>query len=116
MARRGLNKDKVNMPKVLTERDEIRQWAIARAGNPAMEDRPTGIGGPPLLRLVFDQYALNAGENQYGDRPGGLDLVDWSEWFEEFEKHKLGLLVEDERPGLLDDYYEFVPRDGSPRG
>lgn len=103
------------MTQVLTKHDEIRQWAVARSGNPAMEDRPTGIGGDPILRIVFDQYALNAGENQYGDRPGGLDLVGWDEWFELFDKNKLGLLVEDERPGVLDDYYEFVPRDGNQR-
>lgn len=98
------------MPLVLTKHDEIRQWAIARAGNPAVEDRAGGIGGPPVLRIVFDQYALNAGENQYGDRPGGLDLVDWDEWFAELEKQGLALMVEDERPGVLDSYFEFVPR------
>lgn len=103
------------MTQVLTKHDDIRLWAAARAGNPAIEDRATGIGGPPVLRIVFDQYALNAGENQYGDRPGGLDLVDWSEWFEQFDRQKLGMLVEDERPGVLDDYFEFVPRDGNQR-
>ncbi len=101
------------MPKTLTQHDEIRQWAIARAGNPAIEDRPTGLGGAPVLRIVFDQYALNSGESQYTDRPGGFDLVDWSEWFEEFDAQGLGLLVEEERPGVLDDYYEFVPRQPS---
>lgn len=98
------------MPQILTKHDEIRQWAIARAGNPAMEDRAGGIGGPPVLRIVFDQYALNAGENQYGDRPGGLDLVDWEEWFTELEAQKLALMVEDEKPGVLDAYFEFVAR------
>jgi hypothetical protein len=96
------------MPQILTKHDEIRQWAIARAGNPAIEDRAGGIGGPPILRIVFDQYALNAGENQYGDRPGGLDLVDWEEWFTELEAQKLALMVEDEKPGVLDTYFEFV--------
>lgn len=99
------------MTKVLTKHDEIRQWAIARAGNPVIEDRATGIGGAPVLRIVFDQYALNAGENQYGDRPGGFDLVDWDEWFAEFDALGFGLLVEDEKPGVLDDYFEFVKRD-----
>ena len=99
------------MTRILTEHDQIRQWAAARSGNPAMEDRPTGIGGPLVLRIVFGQYALNAGENQYGDRPGGLDLVDWTEWFEEFDRQKLALEVEDERPGVLDDYFQFVPRE-----
>ena len=103
------------MTQVLTDHVEIRQWATARAGNPAIEDQATGMGRPPVLRIVFDQYALNAGENQYNDRPGGLDLVDWPEWFDELERQKLNLLVEDERPGHLDAYFEFVPRDGAQR-
>ncbi|MGV3491053.1 MAG: hypothetical protein ACO1OG_06985 [Devosia sp.] len=103
------------MTQVLVKHDEIRQWAVARSGNPAIEDRVSAIGGPLVLRIVFDQMALNAGENQYGDRIGGLDLVDWAEWFEEFDRLNYGLLVEDERPGVLDDYYEFVPRDGNQR-
>jgi hypothetical protein len=103
------------MTQVLTDHEQIRQWAAARSGNPAIEDRPTGVPGAPLLRIVFDQMALNAGENQYGDRLGGLDLVAWEDWFAEFDAQNFGLMVEDERPGTLDDYYEFVPRDGNQR-
>ena len=99
------------MTQVLVKHDEIRQWAGARSGNPAIEDRATGIGGPPILRILFDQQALNSGESQYGDRPGGLDLVGWDEWFQLFDAQKYGLLVEDERPGMFDSYYEFVQRD-----
>jgi hypothetical protein len=98
------------MTQVLVKHDEIRQWAGARSGNPAMEDRVSG-GGPLVLRILFDQQGLNSGEGQYNDRPGGLDLVGWDEWLEEFDRLKYGLLVEDERPGVLDGYYEFVPRD-----
>ncbi len=99
------------MTQILTKHDEIRQWAIARAGNPALGDTPSTSGSRPILRIVFDQYALNAGENQYGDRPGGLDLVGWDEWFAEFDGQNLALRVEDEKPGVLDDYFEFVARD-----
>ncbi|WP_421761964.1 hypothetical protein [Devosia sp.] len=98
------------MTQILTQHDEIRQWAIARTGNPALGDAPA-TGARPILRIVFGQEALNAGENQYGDRVGGLDLVGWDDWFQEFDSQKLGLLVEEEKPGILDDYYEFVPRD-----
>ena len=97
------------MTQILTKHDEIRQWAIARAGNPVLGDTPSG--STPILSIVFGQSALNAGENQYGDRPGGLDLVGWDEWFEEFDGQQLGLLVEEAKPGVLDDYYEFVARD-----
>jgi hypothetical protein len=103
------------MTQVLTEHDQIRQWAAARSGNPAIEDRPLSAGEAPVLRILFDQMALNSGETQYGDRPGGFDLVGWDEWFEVFDGQNFGLLVEDERPGRLDAYYEFVPRDGNQR-
>lgn len=97
------------MTRKLVNHDEIRQWTAARAGNPAMDDGPVGAG--PVLRLVFGQQQLNAGESQYGDRPGGIDMVAWDEWFEVFDKENLALLVEDEKPGVLDDYHEYVPRD-----
>lgn len=96
--------------RLLSSHDEIRQWAAARSGMPAMEDRATGPGHP-VLRIVFDQYLLNSGEGQYNDRPGGLDLVDWDEWFAELDSQNLALRVEDRKPGVLDTYFEFVGRE-----
>lgn len=98
------------MTQILTKHDEIRQWAIARAGNPALGDTPASVAAP-ILQIVFGEYALNAGENQYVDRIGGLDLVSWEDWFAEFDNQKLGLLVEEQKPGVLDTYFTFVPRD-----
>ena len=40
------------MTQVLVKHDEIRQWAGARSGNPAIEDRATG-SGPLVLRILF---------------------------------------------------------------
>jgi hypothetical protein len=94
----------------LTEREDIRLWAAARGGNPAIGERDAGLTGSPVLRIVFDQYLLNAGESQYGDRPGGLELVSWDDWFAELDRQNLVMLVEEERPGVLDDYFEFAPR------
>jgi len=99
------------MSRILTNPEEIRQWAGARSGNPALQDLPASGKGPLVLHIVFDQYALNAGENQYNDRPGGLDLVSWDEWFAEFDRQNLALKVDDREPGLLDSDYEFVPRE-----
>jgi hypothetical protein len=92
----------------LTDREDIRLWAGARGGNPAMGD--AGTESNPVLRIVFDQYLLNAGESQGTDRPGGLDLVSWEDWFAEFDKQGLVMMVEEARPGVLDDYFEFAPR------
>ena len=71
------------------------------------------VGSILVIDPTVNKEALNAGENQYGDRLGGLDLVSWEDWFKEFDGQKLGLLVEEEKPGILDDYYQFVPRDAA---
>lgn len=98
--------------RLLITPEEIRQWAEARSGTPAIEDRPPGIPGPPVLRILFDQYPLNTGESQYLDKPGtGLDLVWWDEWVAELESRNLALKVAIDAPGMLDDRYEFVELD-----
>ena len=51
------------MTQILTKHDEIRQWAIARTGNPALGDAPSNVA-PPILRIVFGQEALNAADCQ----------------------------------------------------
>ena len=99
--------------RLLVTPEEIRQWAEARSGSPAMEDRPPNVPGPPILRIVFDQRLLNTDESQYTDRPGGLDLVSWDEWVAELESRNLALKVAIEAPGMLDDRYEFVELDSS---
>ncbi len=96
---------------LLTTAAEIRQWAEARSGLPAIEDRPPGIPGVPVLRILFDQEGLNTGEAQYIDRPGGLDMVTWDEWVAELRKRKQALKVAAEVPGILDDRFEFVDLD-----
>ena len=93
------------MTQVLTDHEDIRLWAAARSGNPAMDDNP----GTPVLRIVFDQYLLNSGESQDTDRPGGLDLVGWDEWLGELNNQKLVLQVGDRTEGVLDNDFEFVP-------
>jgi hypothetical protein len=106
--------------RLLVTPEEIRQWGEARSGLPAIEDRPPGIPGEPILRIVFDQRLLNTGESQYADRPGGLDLVSWDEWVAELESRNLALKVAIDAPGMLDDRYEFVkldrPRTEAARG
>ncbi|MDC9822649.1 hypothetical protein PRN20_02785 [Devosia sp. ZB163] len=97
--------------RLLVTPEEIRLWGEARSGLPAIEDRPPNIPGPPILRIVFDQQLLNTGESQYGDRPGGLELVSWDEWVAELEVRNLALKVAIEVPGMLDDRYEFVELD-----
>lgn len=93
---------------ILTAPSDIRTWAEARSGAPAMAELPTGSRTKIILQIVFDQYLLNSGEAQDQDRPGGLDLVSWDEWIDEMQKQGLGLRVPDDIPGSLDNTYEFV--------
>lgn len=100
------------MAEILTERDEIRAWATARAGQPAIADF-SGVGGEVVLRLVFGQQPLNATGDQGPDRPGGLELVSWDQWFDELERHNLALSVATAEDGEADSAFQFVERPGS---
>jgi hypothetical protein len=100
------------MSKILVEHDEIRQWVAARGGNPLTMDVPDGTRSRTLLELTFGQHALNADGNEGPDRAtGGYELVDWNDWFAEFDKQGLAIKVRDEEPGSMDDQFEFISRE-----
>ncbi len=95
----------------LTSREDIRDWAAARIGSPAIVDVSPESGTQPLLRIVFDQAAYQ--DQDRADRPpnaGGYDLVEWDEWFDLFEKQGLALAVNEEVPGRKDSWHEIVKR------
>ncbi|MBX3529463.1 MAG: hypothetical protein KF849_02575 [Rhizobiaceae bacterium] len=96
----------------LTNHEEVRDWAAARMGAPAIVDTSPESGTQPMLRIVFDQAAYQ--DQDRADRPpnaGGVELVEWSEWFELFDKAGLALAVNPELPGRKDGWYELVSRD-----
>lgn len=101
------------MARVLTSRDDIRQWATARAGNPMIMDTPDVNGERRLLQITFGQHALNSERNEGPDTNpyGGWALTDWDEWLAELENQGLGLKVNDDRPGSLDNDFRFVSRE-----
>ena len=99
------------MAKTLTERDDIRQWAEARGGNPMLMDTPDGTGTRTLLQLTFGQDAINTDGNEGPDRIGGFQLVGWEDWFAALEENKLALRVSDDPAGGNEAEFEFVERD-----
>ena len=103
------------MARILTSHEEIRQWATARGGNPMMLDTPDVHEDRVLLQITFGQHALNAERNEGPDNPltGGWALSGWDEWFEQLEKNGLALKVNDDEPGVLDNDFHFVPREGN---
>ena len=100
------------MSKILTERDDIRQWTEARGGYPMLMDTPDGTGVRTLLQLTFGQHALNSDNNEGPDRLGGFHLVSWEEWFTALEDGRLALRVSDDPSGGNENEFEFISLDG----
>jgi hypothetical protein len=102
------------MARVLTSHEEIRQWALARGGNPMLLDMPDVHEDRVLLQITFGQHALNAERNEGPDvsLTGGWALSGWDEWFEQLEKNGLAIKVNDDEPGVLNNDFHFVPREG----
>ncbi len=68
-----------------TDHDFIRQWAEERGAHPAVVKRTQGKRGPGVLRLDFPGYS---GE-------GSLEPIEWDEFFQTFDEHKLALVYQD---------------------
>ncbi|MBN9073921.1 MAG: hypothetical protein J0H34_20455 [Rhizobiales bacterium] len=101
---------------VLTDHEAIRDWAAARMGAPAFVDVSAEAGLQAMLRIVFDQAAYQ--DQDRAERPvnaGGLEFVEWSEWFDAFDKANLALVVAADRPGRRDSWHEFIRRDDRSR-
>lgn len=74
--------------KVTTDHDEIRKWAEARGGRPAVVRSTHSKAGTGIIRLEFPG-APNA-------RDEALEAISWDEFFEKFDESKLALLYQDE--------------------
>ena len=74
--------------KPTTDHEYIRRWAEERGGRPARVKGTGGNGDPGLIRIDFPGYS---GEES-------LEPISWDEWFEQFEKRQLALLVREETP------------------
>lgn len=99
------------MSRILTSREDIRQWVEARAGNPLLAEFPDGTKSRTVLQLTFGQYEINADGNEGPDRPGGFELAGWDEWLAALEQENLALRVSDDPAGGNEREFEFVPRD-----
>jgi hypothetical protein len=80
-----------------TKHDDIRKWAEARDGHPAMVDTG-GKGG--ILRIDF------------GEPEDNLKEISWDEFFKIFDENKLAFLYQDETSkGGKSRFNKFVNRD-----
>jgi hypothetical protein len=99
------------MAKILTKAEDIRQWVEARGGYPMLMEVPSGTRSRTVLQIAFGQDALNTGETQGQDRPGGFELVGWDDWIRALENEKLALRVSDDPSGGREAEFDFVPRE-----
>ncbi|MBB3236263.1 hypothetical protein [Phyllobacterium endophyticum] len=100
--------------RLLTDHQDIRDWAAGRSGYPAIRDTSELIGNDvPVLSIQFGQHAYEDNDDQGADRPGDLGrprLVEWDEWFAVFDAEGLGLVVAEDVPGQRDDFHEIIRR------
>ena len=71
--------------RVLTDTEEIREWAEERGAEPACVKGTGDSEDVGMIRLNFPGYS---GEES-------LQPIDWDEWAQKFEESSLALLVED---------------------
>ncbi|HYD68425.1 hypothetical protein [Azospirillum sp.] len=82
------------MAKATTNHDEIRHWAEAHGGRPAVVRSTHGEGGKGrksgvgLIRLMFPKAKNSEHDN--------LEEISWDEFFKQFEQSKLALLYEED--------------------
>ncbi|VAW22060.1 hypothetical protein MNBD_ALPHA12-876 [hydrothermal vent metagenome] len=98
------------MSKLLIDHDQVRAWVAARAGYPAIISIPDGHSGfQTRLRLTFGQRQLH--EQGAGNEViGGVELVPWNEWFDEFEKQQLALRVPASQDDISGSAYQLEKR------
>jgi hypothetical protein len=98
------------MARILTKAEDIRQWVEARGGYPLLMEVPSGTRTRTVLQIAFGQDALNTGETQGQERPGGFELVGWDDWIRALENENLALRVSDDPAGGREAEFDFVPR------
>ena len=76
---------------ITTDHDEIRKWAEARGGRPAVVRSTHGKGGTGIIRLEFPN-APNADDE-------ALEEISWEEFFEKFDDADLALLYQEKTAG-----------------
>lgn len=90
--------------KTTTDHTTIKTWSEVRGGRPARvkstgggRSRKRGAGG--ILRIDFREP------------DDSLELIDWDEFFDTFEKNKLAFLYQDHlESGEVSRFFKFVAR------
>jgi hypothetical protein len=90
--------------RVLTDHEEIRQWAEERRAMPARVRGTGGNGDIGIIRLMFPGYSESEEDS--------LEEIGWDEWFQEFDKRNLALIVQEETAtGKKSNFNKLVSRE-----
>ena len=88
--------------RILIDHREIRRWAEERGAIPA---KVKGTGDPDdvgILRLHFPEFSQDDEK---------LEEISWDEFFDEFDKKRLALIVEDRMPdGRRSNFNKIISR------
>lgn len=88
--------------RILIDHDEIRRWAEERGAVPARVKGTGGQNDVGILRLHFPEFSENDEK---------LEKISWDEFFDEFDRKKLALLVEDRMPdGRRSNFNKIISR------
>ena len=90
--------------KITTDHDEIRKWAEARGGRPAVVRSTHGKGGTGIIRLEFPN-APNANDD-------ALEEISWDEFFDKFDESKLAFLYQEKTAdGQRSNFNKLIGRE-----
>ena len=93
----------------ITDHQQIRDWAAARAGKPTMRDVPTGTGeNGQVLGFVFGQRGDHESDDDSATE--SLRLVEWDRWLAAFDEQELALAVPAPQPGVIDESHQLLRR------
>lgn len=88
--------------RVLSDREEIREWAEERGAKPSCVRGTGNKGDIGMLRLDFPGFT---GEDK-------LEEISWDDFFEKFEERQLALLVQDQTArGQKSNFNKLVSRE-----
>ena len=73
---------------ITTDHDEIRRWAEARGGRPAVVEDTLNRGRGGILRIDFGEPG--------GDDDDRLLVIPWEEFFRIFERNDLAFLHQED--------------------
>ncbi len=98
------------LAKTTQDHDEIRQWAEARGGKPAVVSATEGKDETGIIRLMFP--------NAPNHNDDALEEIGWDEWFEKFDESGLELTYQEKTAdGQTSDFNKLTyPDVDSPKG